>query len=164
MPYIFRNPNYRVSNCCLAFSIPNRSWSWVIDQNKIFASFDQKAQKLKNRLSCSSKILMHFWVFSNNLFHANIWSTLRESIHWYSKTPYANVTLPLPIVSNKLYCKNSGVKFNTSGVVRGPHQVGVNFNTSRCERTFFSPRCFNGNHPIHGLVSLFGIRYHVQVQ
>ena len=31
-----------------------------------------------------------------------------------------------------LHCKNSGVKFNTPGVVRGPHQVGVNFNTSRC--------------------------------
>ena len=25
-----------------------------------------------------------------------------------------------------LHCKNSGVKFNTPGVVRGPHQVGVN--------------------------------------
>ena len=31
-----------------------------------------------------------------------------------------------------IHCKNSGVKFNTPGVVRGPHQVGVNFNTSRC--------------------------------
>ena len=31
-----------------------------------------------------------------------------------------------------LHCKNSGVKFNTPGVVRGLHQVGVNFNTSRC--------------------------------
>ena len=31
--------------------------------------------------------------------------------------------LPPPI-----HCKNSGVKFNTPGVVRGPHQVGVNFN------------------------------------
>ena len=29
-------------------------------------------------------------------------------------------------------CKNFSVKFNTLGVVRGPHQVGVNFNTSRC--------------------------------
>ena len=33
---------------------------------------------------------------------------------------------------NDLDCKNSDVKFNTPGVVRGPHQVGVNFNTSRC--------------------------------
>ena len=29
-------------------------------------------------------------------------------------------------MSLTVHCKNSGVKFNTPGVVRGPHQVGVN--------------------------------------
>ena len=29
----------------------------------------------------------------------------------------------------KYHCKNSGVKFNTPGVVRGTHQIDVDFNT-----------------------------------
>ena len=36
------------------------------------------------------------------------------------------------ITQEPIHCKNYGVKFNTPGVVREPHQVGVNFNTSRC--------------------------------
>ena len=41
-------------------------------------------------------------------------------------------TASVTAMMKDLHCKNSGVKFNTPGVVRGPHQVGVNFNTSQC--------------------------------
>ena len=34
----------------------------------------------------------------------------------------------VPVITY-IHCKNSGVKFNTPGVLSGPHQVGVNFNT-----------------------------------
>ena len=36
-----------------------------------------------------------------------------------------------------VHCRNSGVKFNTPGAVRGPHQVGVNFNTYITSIYFF---------------------------
>ena len=48
--------------------------------------------------------------------------------------PYNNYQIQhaYSIKNPPIHCKNSGVKFNTPGVVRGPHQVGVDFNTSRC--------------------------------
>ena len=68
---------------------------------------------------CKNVITQNWFLIGNNLVKAD----LQKGCHLHPLSPTE---------CKLLHCKNSGVKFNTPGVVRGPHQVGVNFNTSRC--------------------------------
>ena len=101
--------------------------------------------KYKQAYSIGQEVLgIHYYIYFDHIkinFPKFVsWISNWKFEFWIFKKGGKMVTHPLHLtgggggvhILRHMHCKNSGVKFNTPGVVRGPHQVGVNFNTSRC--------------------------------